>query len=129
MKTSYFGNRAAASDPRAVSIARWSPRWWGSGKRYIALAPSVDLLKRAKSGLPWSQYVTEYNHDILAKLDPAKVYADLSDSILLCWEVPCENCHRHLVAEWLEKSLNVKILELQIVSKKTKRNNTIDSVL
>jgi hypothetical protein len=112
MKTSCFGNKSAAADLRAVSIARWPPRWWGSRRRYIALAPSADLLKRAKSGLPWPEYVSEYSRDVLAKLDPEKVYADLSDSILLCWEAPGEDCHRRLAAEWLEKSLNVKIPEL-----------------
>lgn len=78
----------------------------------IALAPSADLLKRAKAGLPWPKYVAEYKRDVLGKLDPQKVYAELSDSILMCWEVPGENCHRRLVAEWLEKSLNIKIPEL-----------------
>jgi len=112
VKTSYFGNKTAAADPMATSIARWPPRWWGSRRRYIALAPSADLLKRAKAGLPWPEYVAEYKRDVLGKLDPQKVYAELSDSILLCWEVPGENCHRRLVAEWLEKSLNISIPEL-----------------
>ncbi len=113
MKTSYFANRSAAEDPRAVSIARWPPRWWGTRKRYIALAPSVDLLRRSKVGLPWPEYVTEYRRNVLAKLDPAEVFIDLGpDAILLCWEAPDEACHRHLVAEWLKQSLNFEIPEL-----------------
>ena len=113
MKTSYFANKVAASDPNAVSIARWPPRWWGSRRRYIALAPSADLLKRSKAGLPWTAYVEEYKRDILAKLDPAKVVADLGpDAILFCWERPGEDCHRRLVAESLEKALDVRIPEL-----------------
>jgi len=111
MKTSYFGNKNTAADSRAVSIARWSPRWWGAGRRYTALAPSADLLKRSKEGLSWPAYVAEYKSEVLDKLDPAKIYAELSDSILMCWEIPGENCHRRLVAEWLEKSLNVKVPE------------------
>jgi hypothetical protein len=112
MKTSYFGNKSAAKDPKAVSIARWSPRWWGKGRRYTALAPSADLLKRAKAGFPWPDYIREYESEVLDKLDPEKVYAELSESILMCWEAPGQNCHRRLVAEWLEKSLKVKIPEL-----------------
>ena len=113
MKTSYFGNKQASQDPNAVSIARWPPRWWGSRRRYIALAPSKDLLNRSKAGLPWPEYVKEYQRDILGKLDPAKVLADLGDgAILLCWEKPGEDCHRRLVAEWLEKSLDIKVPEL-----------------
>lgn len=113
MKTSYFGNKEASADPSAVSIARWPPRWWGKRRRFIALAPSISLLNRSKAGLPWPEYVTEYKHDILAEMNPAKVFLELgAKSILLCWERPGEDCHRHLVAEWLEKSLNIKILEL-----------------
>lgn len=113
MKTSYFGNKTAISDPNAVSIARWPPRWWGSKSRYIALAPSKDLLNRSRAGLPWLEYVKEYQRDILGKLDPAKVFSDLgADTILLCWEKPGQDCHRRLVAEWIEKTLDIKVLEL-----------------
>lgn len=113
MKTSYFANKSAAGDPRSVSIARWPPRWWGARKRYIALSPSADLLKRSRSGLSWIEYVAEFRRDVLAKLDPAKVFADLGpEAILLCWEAPGHECHRRLVAEWLEKSLNIKIPEI-----------------
>ena len=113
MKTSYFSNKAAAIDPNAVSIARWAPRWWGSRARYIALAPSKDLLDRSRAGLSWLEYVREYKRDVLAKLDPAKVASDLGpDAILLCWEPPGENCHRRLVAEWIEEHTGIKVPEL-----------------
>jgi len=112
MMTSYFANKAAVKDPRAVSIARGTPRWCGSVRRYIALAPSADLLKRAKAGMPWPEYVAEYKRDVLARLDPAKVYAELTDAILLCWERPGEDCHRRLVAEWIESSLGVNVPEM-----------------
>ena len=112
MKTSYFGNPAIREDSKAVSIARWPPRWWGKRRRYIALAPSSDLLARSKAGLPWEDYVAEYKRTVLDKLDPSKVHEDLEDSILLCWETTNEECHRRLVAEWLEASLNVQIVEI-----------------
>ena len=113
MKTSYFGNKSATADPGAVSIARWPPRWWGSRRRYMSLAPSADLLKRSKDGLPWPAYVTEYERGVLAKLDPEQVALDLGhEAILLCWEAPGEDCHRRLVAAWLEKNLNIQVLEL-----------------
>jgi len=112
MKTSYFGNPAIHNNANAVSIARWPPRWWGSRPRYMSLAPSADLLRRSKSGLPWEEYVKEYRESVLANLDPSQVYADLSDKILLCWETTNEECHRRLVAEWLEKALNIRVPEL-----------------
>lgn len=112
MKTSCFSNKEAAANPNAVSISRWPPRWW-RGNRYIALAPSIDLLNRSRAGLPWPEYVKEYRRDVLAKLDPAKVVADLGeDAILLCWEKPGEDCHRRLVAEWLESHTGIKVPEL-----------------
>jgi len=113
MKTSYFANRKAAADPNAVSIARWPPRWW-RGRRYIALAPSADLLRLSKAGLPWDEFVIEFQRHVLDKLDPAKVLADLGpEAILLCWEKPGDDCHRHLVAKWLEKHLDIKVDELK----------------
>lgn len=113
MKTSYFANKKAAADPNAVSIARWPPRWWNSPRRYIALAPPVGLLRLYKAGLPWDEFVKEYQRDVLDKLDPVKIAADLGpNAILLCWEKPGDNCHRRLVAEWLEKNLDIKVPEL-----------------
>lgn len=112
MKTSYFGNKAAASDPKAVSVARYPPRWWGPGRRYYTLAPSTELLRRSKAGLPWPEYIQEYKTDVLLKLNPQKVYDDLSESILCCWERTGENCHRRIIAEWIETSLGIQVPEL-----------------
>jgi hypothetical protein len=113
MKTSYFGNKKASADPNAISIARWPPRWWGSRNRYITLAPSRDLLNLSKAGLPWLDYVREYRQSVLDKLNSEKVFSDLgADAILMCWEKPGEDCHRRLVAEWLEKHLDIKVPEL-----------------
>ncbi|MBN1663486.1 MAG: DUF488 family protein [Deltaproteobacteria bacterium] len=111
MKTSYFGAPGMFDNPLAVSIARWPPRTWGARRRYIALAPSIALLKKSRQGLPWPDYCREYQRDVLDHLDPEKIFADLHDTILLCWEKDCENCHRRLVAEWIEKKLGFKVAE------------------
>jgi hypothetical protein len=111
MMTSYFGNPAIKNDPAAISIARFTPRWWGAGRRYIKLAPPVDLLNRSRNGLPWEDYVREYNIWISCP-DPGKIWNDLHNCILVCYEKPGENYHRRLVAAWLENALNVKIPEL-----------------
>jgi hypothetical protein len=112
LKTSYFGNKAVASNPQAVSVARYPPRWWGPGRRYYVLAPSAELLRRSKAGLPWPEYIQEYETNVLSKLDPQKVYDDLSESILCCWERNEENCHRRIIAEWIETSLGIQVPEL-----------------
>lgn len=113
MKTSYFANPRAAQDPNAVSIARWPPQWWGPRRRYLALAPPEELLKYAKAGMPWPEYATEYQREVLTRLDPSAVYAELGpEAILLCWEAPGKDCHRRLVAQWLQQALETEIGEL-----------------
>lgn len=116
MMTSYFGNPAVRDDPRAVSIARYPPRWWGKRRRCIDLAPSAALLREAKSGLlPWQLYVREYRREVLSRLTPSGIFADYHDSILLCWEAPEPSidfyCHRRLVASWIETALGIPVPE------------------
>jgi uncharacterized protein YeaO (DUF488 family) len=109
MKTSYFAIQA--KNPDAVSISRWPPRWWGKGRRYIALAPSADLLTRYRDGkITWAGYCREYRAQ-LATLDPAEIHAELKGKTLCCVEKDASQCHRRLVAEWLERSLGVKVPE------------------
>ena len=111
MKTSYFGHPAVKNNPAAVSIARFTPIWWGPGRRYLVLAPSADLLHRFRAGLPIAEYNREFNA-YLDSLDPLRIWRDLQDSILVCYERPGEHCHRRLVATWLENILKVTIPEL-----------------
>ena len=52
-----------------------------------------------------SDYVYEYLQllNTTRKLNPQQVVDDLDDgSILLCYEVPSEFCHRHIAAEWIQ---------------------------
>ena len=111
MFTSYFSHPEIRKNPLAVSIARYTPRWWGKGRRYIALAPSADLLRRSQNGLSWQEYRREYTAQLDA-LDALQVYEALKNSILVCYEAPGDLCHRRLVAEWIEKKLGIKVPEL-----------------
>jgi len=102
METSSF--RLSGKDPKAVSIARYPP-WRGSqafkGRRYLALAPSVGLLKAWKAGeLSQAEYTQRFYAETLSPLIPGQVLRDLGEeAILLCWEEPGEFCHRRLVAK------------------------------
>lgn len=58
-------------------------------------------------------YVQEYWNQVLSKLDPEKVYRELDNSILLCYENNDEFCHRHIVAAWFEILLGIKIPEIK----------------
>lgn len=108
MNTSHFGAwRGRSDDPRLVAICRRPPAWWSSWTRnrrwYRDLAPSKEILGSYRSGYwSWAVYCAEYQASVLARLDPARVYADLGpDAILLCWEKAPEHCHRSLVTAWL----------------------------
>jgi hypothetical protein len=99
-----------------VSIARNDFPWPMKGykfEKYPDLMPSLSLLRAWKAGeITKEIYTQRYYNETLSKLDPQKVYNDLDGKILLCHEPSGEFCHRHLVARWLENSLNVKVAEL-----------------
>ena len=57
-------------------------------------------------------YIEEYYDLILSKLDIEKVYSDLNNNILLCYEGGNEFCHRHIVASWFELFLGVNVPEV-----------------
>jgi uncharacterized protein YeaO (DUF488 family) len=95
--------------PQAVAICRGLPRGW-SGRRYIALAPSWQLVK---GGLPFQDFIRLYRAEVLDRLEAARVLQDLGgdDFLMLCWEAPGENCHRQVVAAWLKKELGLEVPE------------------
>ncbi|MFW6377696.1 MAG: hypothetical protein ACOCZ5_03520 [bacterium] len=109
MNTSYF---AKYKGNNGVSIALKSPYWF-KGDEYKELAPTPQLLSEYKSGLvDENGYMMRYQWDVLDKLDPQKVYDDLKDKVLLCWEGKGKFCHRRLVANWIEHELGIEVKEL-----------------
>lgn len=101
---------------RSASIACFVPDFY-KGPHYKKLAPLLSFFKEYKKTLDKDYYIEKYNELILARLDPIKVYNELTlnnecQVVLLCWEKPGEFCHRRLVAEWLEKNLNITVPEI-----------------
>jgi uncharacterized protein YeaO (DUF488 family) len=105
---------------QGISIARSKPHDTECAKYYQPLAPFSSLLKKWKHNeLSWGQYTEEYNAQ-LEELDAHDVLEDLlalmrdnkSIPILLCWENSDGLCHRHLVANWMERELGIKVDEL-----------------
>jgi len=83
------------------------------------LAPSPDLLKRFHAGLPWSEYVPEFER-MLAERPLREILRGIEDQFerpcLLCAEPEPEHCHRRLVAEAfarLEPGLEIHHLVLK----------------
>ncbi len=104
--TSYFGNiKKLPEGYTIISISRMCPKGIKM-KMYGKLAPSAELLSDYKSGLvSWEQYVERYKKETLSKLNPTEVAKELGDNvILLCYEKADDNCHRHIVSEWLRNA-------------------------
>ena len=111
IRTSYFANRAIRnSQLRLVAISLEGPQGLRC-ERYLTLAPTREMIRLAHEGRT-EEYTELYTSQILSRLDPLQVYAELDGSILLCWEKAGKFCHRRLVAEWLEKAIGETCSEL-----------------
>jgi len=108
MNTSYFAKYRRVT---GVNIAI-KPAPGFAGPSYPDLFPKWSFLKKYKEDGNEADYTREYHAQVLSKLDPNKVYDDLKDSTLLCWEKSGEFCHRRLVAEWIEKALGITVPEV-----------------
>ena len=106
IQTSYFAR--AANLPNSVAISQGIPDWY-KGSRYQLLAPSWDIIHIKDPEL----YKKRYCQEVLSKLDPKQVAADLDGCILLCHEKDSTHCHRRIVAEWLEGGLGIKVPEME----------------
>lgn len=109
MQTSYFA--ISHNIPNAVSIAAKSPEFF-NGKEFLPLAPTWEIYSEYKKTKDRHIYTARFVEEILLPLDPHQLYEELQYSILLCWEAPNKFCHRRIVAQWLEDSLDVEIPEL-----------------
>ena len=99
-----------------ISIATRSIPGW-TGLVYKDLSPGWEIWSIGKN-CGWESFKEAYTRDIIGKLDPHKVIKDLEklsggqDIALVCYEKPEDNCHRHLVADWLP--IEVKEYEKKI---------------
>ena len=110
MKTSYYGQLINIPSG-AICISQGVPKYADNIPQYKPLAPSWAMQK-----LPITPYAEAFKAQ-LARLDPQECWLDLqklageAEPIILCYEKPVDHCHRHLVATWFEKNLNVVIPE------------------
>jgi hypothetical protein len=112
--TSYFGNYRKFGDKIPISIALYPPKGF-LGEELKALAPTTQILGCKDNE---EVYTTLFNKKIKG-FSAKKVFKYFESSyndrdvILLCYEKPPQFCHRHLVAEWLEKELGIEVEELE----------------
>lgn len=123
MKTSYFGriNSAEFKDANlnTVCIARGHRYYFG--RCYPPLYPTWEMIK---NGYEYE----EYYEKVLSKLNPYQVVDDLGeDAVILCHEKYADiesgkvNCHRHMVARWLEEELGIEVQELVSMKEELKK--------
>ena len=93
-----------------ISIARYSPRFF-HGDVLLEVAPVGAMLSMNEE-----EYKIAYR-EILRKVDVNKLLVKIQvlskgkDAALLCYEKPSDFCHRRLLAEWIEKSVGIKVPE------------------
>ena len=90
-------------------ITRFRPKWLSPDIKTIeGLAPTKNILLDYKEGvLSEAEYIKRYTESILSKIDEedtAKLAEQLQNSILLCYEKPEDFCHRHIIADWLNRN-------------------------
>jgi len=97
--------------PHAVSIARYPPRTF-FGTCLPCLAPAQALLTAYRDGRADKRTYTKRFARQLSRLRFPEVIDRLRDGdVLLCYEVPGQFCHRHLVADWLREH-GIRVEEL-----------------
>jgi hypothetical protein len=117
MKTSYFFSNKLTKDDILVSIAGLSPddfkKKFPDYRIYKPLIPPKQLVLDYKSNKISIQEYTRVYKEQLNNLDPFKVYDELSNAILLCWEKPEKFCHRHLVSDWIYYNTGHRVYEIK----------------
>lgn len=113
--TSYFAKlRSLPENIVPVSICGKAPDWY-KGLQYKKLAPKYDFFMEWKNNHDNDYYIKCFQEQVLNKLNATDVILDLSrlcegfnvgeDNIaLICYEKPTDFCHRHLVANWLNRN-------------------------
>ena len=122
--TSYFAKlKSLPEHIIPISICGKAPDWY-KGLQYKKLAPKYDFFMKWKENHDNDYYIKCFNEQVLNKLSAEqtvkelykltsnmvlnpKLFSDRSlvpDIALICYEKPSDFCHRHLVADWLNKN-------------------------
>lgn len=103
-----------------IGIVRFKPKWY-LYKNKETFAPSIQLLSSFKDGKITSEefsnlYIEELENKngVLKFKEMIRLYKTLGVEkiVLLCFEKQGDTCHRHVLAEYLNKELNLDISEL-----------------
>lgn len=122
--TGYFSNIQKylnnINDLTLIGIAGKLPSFLNSNNiiHMKELAPSWSIFSEYKKDNNEQRYAERFYLEILSQKNPMEILTKInscgSNSILLCYESPSNFCHRHLVAEWLNRLCKTTIIELII---------------
>ena len=123
--TSYFAKlKSLPENVIPIAICGKVPEWY-NGLQYKKLAPKYDFFMKWKENHDDDYYVEHFQTEVLDTLDMMRVLNDIQLLIpydirtqmqssvyndkdlhvaLICYEKPMDFCHRHLVADWLNKN-------------------------
>ena len=122
--TSYFAKlKSLPKNIIPISICGKAPGWY-QGLQYKKLAPKYDFFMKWKENHDNDYYIKCFNEQVLNKLNAEQVVKELDNLLLnetlaidysgdlkevprialICYEKPSDFCHRHLVADWLNKN-------------------------
>lgn len=112
--TSYFANinKLRANFKGNVAIISISRVTYNTFKvdGYLGeLAPSSRLLADYRGGkVNWDEYTERFKEETLDYVDARDIVRRINEiaygkdnAVLMCYESPEKNCHRHLVSDWL----------------------------
>lgn len=109
--TSYFAK---------LKIGRTNPNWLNPNDIDLwleELAPPKKIVNEYKyNGGDWGKFVydyLEYLKDHTDDIERLYKYAKNKDVTLYCYERSTDNCHRHILADVLEKCYDIDVVELQ----------------
>lgn len=118
--TSYFGQmKNFPKDFVPIGICGGLPNYY-NGLWYKSLAPRLNFFLEWKKNKDNNYYIDNFNELVLKNKNADKVINDLitlannaDNIVLLCYEKPTDFCHRHLVADWINKNntLGIEIKE------------------
>lgn len=113
--TSYFAKlKSLPENVIPISICSKVPNWY-NGLQYKKLAPKYDFFMKWKETYDNDYFSKCFTEQVLDNLNATDVILDFSrlsygfnigekDICLVCYEKPSDFCHRHLVANWLNKN-------------------------
>lgn len=112
--TSYYGNLKKLHNAQIIPIgvSLYRPKWF-KGMSLGMLAPRREMLS---DDMSTEEYIVKYNK-ILEALNFNEIVRMIkgngngSDVALLCYEKPGDFCHRHLLADWLNKKGDLQVEE------------------